>query len=270
MGTALNQVCQSVGISCDQPSHTEVDVTDPDAIIGAIRLFTPDVVVNSVAMIGYDICENDPALAFGVNSLPASAMAKACADRDATFVQISTHAVFDGMATAPYSEEDVPNPLNCYAVTKYMAELFCRNLCKRHYVIRLPTLFGPRRNSRPGFVDKVLSRAVKGEKLRIAVDKIDSPTYSLDAARALVGMLQDCRPSGVYHLTNHGSVSYFDFVATMMRYIASSVEITAVNDGDFPFQGRKPLGTSMLSVRLPQMRSWQDALQEYLGSEGYN
>jgi dTDP-4-dehydrorhamnose reductase len=268
MGTAIDRVCQSVGIECIQPSHAEVDVTDGEALVEAIGRFSPDVVVNSVAMIGYDLCENEPDQAFRINSLPASAMAKICADRDLTFVQLSTHAVFDGCKDAPYTESDTPDPLNCYAATKYLAELFCRNLCPRHYVVRLPTLFGSRRNDRPGFVDKILSRAAMGEALRVAADKLDSPTYSLDAALGLVGILRDFRPYGVYHLANQGSVSYYDFVVTMMQTIGSPVKIMPVKDSDFPFQGLKPLRTAMASELLPAMRSWQDALQAYLEIEG--
>ena len=270
MGTAIERVSHSAGFECIQPSHAEVDVTNPDAVSEKIGEISPDVVINAVALIGYEICERDPAHAFTINSLPASFMAKTCEERKTSFIQLSTHAVFDGSKDGSYTEADSPNPLNSYAVTKFMAELFCRNLCERHYVVRLPTLFGPRRNQRPGFVDKVLERAANGEELRIAVDKIDSPTYSIDAARGLIGILRDARPHGVYHLANQGSVSYFDFVTTMMKCVASSGKITPVKDSDFPFQGRKPLRTSMSSERLPALRSWRDALQEYLVNEGYN
>lgn len=269
MGTALDRVCTDAGITCIQPSHAEVDVTDPDALGGAVRRFSPDVVVNAVAMIGYDLCEKDPVGAFRVNSLPASTIAKLCDERDIVFVQLSSHAVFDGSKDVPYTELDHPNPLNSYAATKYLAELYCRNLCRRHYVVRLPTLFGPRRNSRPGFVDKVLARGGQGAELRIAADKIDSPTYSVDAACGLLGILRDNLPYGVYHLANQGSVSYYDFVATMMRRVNPEVIITPVNDSEFPFQGKKPLRTAISSGLLPAMRGWQDALQEYLDSEGY-
>jgi dTDP-4-dehydrorhamnose reductase len=228
------------------------------------------VVINAVALIGYDLCESDPVEAFRVNSLSASYLAKACEERNLTFVQLSTHAVFDGMKDTPYTELDSPNPLNCYAATKHMAELFCRNLCQRYYVVRLPTLFGPRRNNRPGFVDKVLERIGKGEPLRIASDKIDSPTYSLDAASALIRMLQESSPYGVYHLANHGSVSYFDLVATILQMTGSEASLTSVKDSDFPFSGKKPLKTSMTSEKLQPLRSWEDALKSYLENEGRN
>ncbi|MBT0666522.1 NAD(P)-dependent oxidoreductase [Geobacter pelophilus] len=268
MGTALDRVCRTVGFECLQPSHAAIDVTDADAVAGAIDKFAPAVVMNAVALIGYDLCENDPVEAFRINSLPASHLAKACAAREITFVQFSTHAVFDGAKDGPYSEQDSPNPLNSYAATKYLAELFCRNLCPRHYVVRLPTLFGPRRNDRLGFADKVLERIGKGEPLRIAVDKIDSPTYSLDAASRIIAVLQESLPYGVYHLANHGSASYFEFVAKILQIKGAAAVLLAAKDSDFPFQGKKPLKTAMTSAKLHNLRPWEDALQAYLENEG--
>jgi dTDP-4-dehydrorhamnose reductase len=268
MGTAIERVCHFADIECIQPSHAEVDVTDVDAVADSIAKFGPSVVINAVALIGYDLCENDPVNAFRINSLPASYMAKSCEARSITFVQLSTHAVFDGRKDGPYTEQDVPNPLNSYAATKFLADIYCRNLCSRHYIVRLPTLFGPRRNDRPGFVDKVLELAAKGAALRIADDKIDSPTYSLDAAAGLIGILRESLPFGLYHLANQGSVSYFDFVAMLLRFTGSAAVLTPSKDSDFSFQGKKPLKTAMISEKLQSLRKWEDALQEYLGKEG--
>lgn len=267
MGTALDHVCREEEITCIQLSHADLDVTDCTAVVESIAKFAPTVVINAVALIGYDVCESNPLEAFRINSLPASIMAKACEKNGITFVQLSSHAVFDGRKEAAYTEDDLPNPLNSYGVTKYMAELYCRNLCQRHYVMRLPTLFGLRRNDRPGFVDKVLEWINGGENLCIAADKIDSPTYSLDAARAVVGLLIDRHPHGIYHLANDGAVSYFDFVTTIAQLLGSTAKITPVKDSYFPFIGQKPLRTAMNSSRIPPLRPWQDALQDYLSIE---
>lgn len=267
MGTALDHVCRERDITCVQLSHEDVDVTERAAVIKAIVQFAPSVVINAVALIGYDVCESNPLEAFRVNSLPASVMAQACEENGIVFVQLSTHAVFDGRKEGAYTEEDLPNPLNSYAATKYLAELYCRNLCRRHYVVRLPTLFGPRRNDRPGFVDKILARINCCEELCIAADKIDSPTYSLDAAHALVELLTDQRPHGTYHLANQGAVSYFNFVTTIAQLLGAKVKITPAKDSDFPFIGQKPLKTAMTSDRIPSLRDWRAALQDYLSKE---
>ena len=267
MGTALQHACSATGTAYLELHHADIDVTDQAAVIDAVARFAPTAVINAVALIGYDICEKDPTEAFRINSLPASFMARACEERGVTFVQLSSHAVFDGNLDEPYTENHSPNPVNGYAATKYLGELYCRNLCSRHYVMRLPTLFGPRRNKRPGFVDKVLERIYKGESLRIADDKIDSPTYSFDAAHALIEILENALPYGTYHLSNAGSISYFDFVAHIVRALGSDVQVSRAKDSDFPCLGLKPLKTAMGSVKLPPLRGWQEALHDYLTNE---
>lgn len=267
MGTALDRVCREMDIPCLQLGHAELDATDRDAVVGAMVTYAPSVVINCVAMIGYDVCEKDPLEAFRVNSLPASIMAQACENNAITFIQLSSHAVFDGRKEGAYTEDDIPNPLNSYAATKYLAELYCRNFCRRHYVIRLPTLFGPRRNNRPGFVDKIMERITRGDDLYVAVDKIDSPTYSLDAARELMKILTGQLQHGTYHLANKGAVSYFDFATTLAHLLGSKAKIIPVSDSYFPFAGLKPLRTAMASNRMAPIRSWYDALYDYLGIE---
>jgi dTDP-4-dehydrorhamnose reductase len=267
MGTAIQEACRRSGIDCIAPSRGDCDVTDPAAVAGAMERWAPTVVINAVALIGYDLCETDPALAFRVNSLPASLLARACGGW-ITLVQLSSHAVFDGLAETPYTEDDPPNPLNGYGATKLLGELYCRNLAPRHYVVRLPTLFGPRRNARPGFVDKVLERIDRGETLRIATDKLDSPTFSLDAAREILALLEEGAPYGTYHLANSGTVSYYDFVAALAGFLGADVSLTPARDRDFPAICPKPLRTPLASVRRPPLRGWQEALAEYLRNEG--
>ena len=264
MGTAMEAVCAREGIVCIAPSHGDCDVTDPGAVVAALDRWQPTTVINGVALIGYEPCEADPLLAFRVNSLPAAIMARACAERGIVFVQMSSHAVFDGRAEEPYTEDDPPNPQNGYGATKLLGELYCRNLASRHYLVRLPTLFGPRRNNRPGFVDKVLGRIDRGEPLRIATDKLDSPTYSLDAAREIVALLQEEAPFGTYHLTNSGPVSYHDFVVALVELVGAKVVVEPALDSDFPACCKKPLRTPLVSVRRRPLRGWREALAEYL------
>jgi dTDP-4-dehydrorhamnose reductase len=268
MGTAIREVCVREGIACAAPEHGDCDVADESAVNRAIARLAPAVVINAVALIGYDLCEADPTLAFQVNSLPASIMARACAAREITFVQLSSHAVFDGQADRAYTEDDPPNPLNGYGATKYLAELYCRNLCPRHYIIRLPTLFGPRSNDRAGFIDKVLARLDRGEQLRIASDKIDSPTFSLDAALELLALLQEESPFGTYHLANSGAISYYEFVTTLTALLGSGVNVQPALDREFPAVCPKPLRTALATVRRQPLRGWREALAEYLTREG--
>lgn len=266
VGTAVEVVCQRKHIDCISLNHNDIDITDYFAVERIIDKYSPDAVVNSVAVIGINLCEDNPALAFEINAIAVYHLAKYAEHKEIILVQPSSHAVFDGLKDGYYTEDDRPNPINVYSLTKYMAEVFTQKLCKRHYIIRFPTLFGPRKNKSLGFVDKVFEKIKKGEKLQIANDKIDSPTYTLDAVEQLIFLLEEKMPYGIYHLANSGKVSYYDFVKNLKDLLGNDVELSRAKDRDFPASGYKPLKTAMKSIKLPPLRPWEDALAEYVNN----
>lgn len=264
LGTSLVVAAESAGVECVELGHQELEITDYRAVEKAVADSHPDAVINCVAVVGINPCEEDPVRAFNINAIAPSYIAKVCNGRDIVFVQPSTHAVFDGTKDGYYTEEDLVRPLNIYSGSKYMAELFAQGLCRKYYVVRLPTMFGPRRNQKFGFVDKVLKRIENREEIKIAADKIDSMTYSIDGAGRLIWMLKEQVPYGLYHLANHGGVSYCDFVKKMVEFLDADVRVVAAKDDDFPALGYKPKKTAMTSVKLQPMRSWDKALEDYV------
>lgn len=265
MGTALEEACRVARIDFTGIPHVDADVTDADRVADIIRGQRPNAVVNCVAMIGNGPCEAAPARAFDVNANAAYYMAGACAELGAAFVQPSSHAVFDGTKDGPYTEDDLPRPVNIYAGSKLAAEQFALGLCAHAYVVRLPTLFGPRRNAGAGFADKMFGRLRAGQTVKVAADKIDSPTYTMDAAGRILEILAGGLPSGVYHVANDGAVSYHEFIRRLAELAGCRGQVVACRDADFPAPGRKPLRTAMRSVKLPPMRRWEDALADYVG-----
>jgi dTDP-4-dehydrorhamnose reductase len=266
IGTAVETVCRNAGIDYIGLNHNDIEVTDDASINKMIEKYAPDVVINSVAIIGINPCENNPVEAFKINSIVASTMAKVCNNSDIIFAQPSSHAVFDGTKNGYYTEDDVPRPINTYSMSKYVAELYAVNLCRKHYVVRFPTMFGSRRNNRTGFCDKVLEKINKGQELRVADDKIDSMTYTIDAAERLISMLKQKMPYGVYHIANAGMISYYSFVKKLIELLEVDAKLVAAKDSDFPALGYKPLKTAMKSVKLPPMRSWEQALSEFVSN----
>ena len=266
VGTAVELACKGRNIDYIGLDHNDVEITNLGAVRKTIDRYSPDVIINSVAIIGINICETNPLHAFDVNAIAVYHMAKYSEARGIAFVQPSSHAVFDGTKEGYYTEHDLPKPISIYSTSKYLSEIFAMNLCKKHYILRFPTMFGVRRNKNPGFVDKVIDNIKKGERLKIADDKIDSMTYALDVAERLVSMLEDKVPYGIYHLANSGMASYYDFVKKLIELLGADVELIKAKDGDFPALGYKPLKTAMKSVKLPPMRSWEDALSDYVSN----
>jgi dTDP-4-dehydrorhamnose reductase len=263
-GTAFEALCLQRNHTLLALSGKDLDITDNDALRKAFDEFSPEVVVNSVAIVGINPCEADPVRAFAVNTIPVHTMALLCGERNITLVQPSTHAVFDGLKQLPYYEEDLPDPRNIYAMSKYAAEKIAYYYTTRHYVVRFPTLFGERRNTSFGFCDKVIMWLREGREIKIAEDKIDSPTFTRDAARQVLSLLEDERPYGLYHIANQGSVSYYTLACRIASILGNPSRITPVSDADFPSPAFKPLRTALASNRLVPMRAWDDALVEYL------
>ncbi|MBT4932967.1 MAG: NAD(P)-dependent oxidoreductase [Rhodospirillaceae bacterium] len=266
-GTAFEAACASRNVDFTGLSHQDIDILNHGDVEALISKQKPDVIINSVAMVGINPCEEDPGKAFALHATAALNMIKESAAINATFIQTSSHAVFDGSKDEPYTEDDTPRAGNVYAVSKYAAEMFASTWCPKHYVVRFPTMYGPRRNASPGFVDKVLQWIDEGRELQIAHDKIDSPTYVKDAAEAVLELALNKRPYGTYHIANEGIVSYFDFIKQLAALLGASNKVHPVKDADFPSLAPKALKTSMRSIKLEPLRLWNHALEDYVENE---
>ena len=203
-GTAFSKICKDINnVNLVELSHSDIDVLDEKKVYDCINTLQPDVVINAVSIVGINPCEEKPDLSFSIHATAVRSMAIASEKANAIFVQTSSHAIFDGTSDVPYVESDIPNAGSIYAVSKYSGELIASMWCKKHYIVRFPTMYGPRRNKSFGFVDKVISWLHEGSELNIASDKIDSPTYSLDAALAVYDIIDNDMPYGIWHISNY-------------------------------------------------------------------
>lgn len=263
-GTEFSNACVLRDHELVEPTRQEIDLTDAASVQKFLEVSRPDVVVNAAALVNMTLCEEEPQTAFAIHASAVLGLANTCADQDAVLVQTSTHAVFDGTKVGAYSEQDLPNPRNVYAVSKYAGEQFAQNISPKHYVARFPTMFGQRRNEAFGFVDKVIQWLDGGDDLRIADDKIDSPTYARDAADRILDMIEQGAPFGLYHLFNEGRVSYYEFVVSLRDLLGKQNVIHRCKDADFSGKGLKSLNTALTTINGKPMRPWRDALSAYL------
>ncbi|MBI3997407.1 MAG: dTDP-4-dehydrorhamnose reductase, partial [Armatimonadetes bacterium] len=172
----------------------------------------PDAVINAAAFTRVDDCESEPERAFWVNTYAVRNLAQVCADLGCVLVHVSTDYVFDGMKTTPYTEDDPPNPLSVYGVSKLAGEYFVRALTPRHYVIRTSGLYGAAgaASRRGNFVETMLRLAADGRPIRVVEDCVLAPSSARDVARKIVKVLRTNR-FGLYHITNAGQCSWFEF-----------------------------------------------------------
>ncbi len=156
--------------------------------------------------------------------------------------------------------------LNIGKSGKYLGELFVSSICKKYYIIRFPTLYGKRSNNTKNFVDMVIEKLSKNEELKIATDRIDSPTYAKDAASLLLEIIFNKKEYGIYHLSNEGQVSYYEFVDKIKEILKSNSNITKVKYSNFYSHASQSLRTAFKSNKLKSIRSWDKAIREYLKS----
>jgi len=265
-GTEFINACNKFKkkISLKYYPSKKLNVLDSKILNQKINILKPNVIINSSAIVGINQCENLYEKAFAINSIGALNLAKICRIKNIVLVQTSTHAVFDGEKKGYYIEKDKPKPNNVYSGSKYLSEAFVSSICKKYYIIRFPTLFGDRSNKLSGFVDKVVKQLKNNKTLKIASDKIDSPTYAKDAAIKLLEILLKEKPFGTYHLANKGKVSYLEFVKYIKFRLNSKSKIISVKDSYFASDGFKPLRTALRSSKIKNFRHWKLALKEYI------
>jgi dTDP-4-dehydrorhamnose reductase len=258
-------------------TRAEADLHDT-AVVGArLDAVRPDVVVNCAADNRVDAAESDARDAIAVNALGVAALARHCRDRDALLVHVSTDYVFDGRATHPYAEDDAPNPLGAYARTKLAGELLAQALAPRHAILRVAGLYaeGGSRGKGGNFVDKVLAQARAGKPLRIVSDQVTAPTWARDVAEAMVRLVPriaaGAAPHGVYHVTNAGACSWWEFAQAALEMAGVRADLTAISTAELNAPAPRPAYSVLANGRLaaagePALRSWREALRAYLGS----
>lgn len=192
-------------------TRAQVDLSDPnqaEAGLAAYAFGVGDVVVNCAASTDVDGCERDHDLARKINAESPERIARLCAERGTRLVHIGTDYVFDGSLDRPYSEEDEPNPLSHYGVTKLEGDRAVLAASALHSVVRVSWVFGP---DKPSFVDAIVRRALTSPEAAAVHDKTSSPSYTEDMAHWLEALVKPSSPGGIYHLCNSGTCSWRDY-----------------------------------------------------------
>ncbi len=243
----------------------EDDITAP-AIRDRIAEFQPELIVHAAAYTDVDGCETNPELAFRVNAFGTQNVALAARQAGAALLHISTNEVFDGTRREAYREWDAVNPLSTYARTKAAAEQIVRDLAGgRFYIVRVAWLFGP---GGVNFITKILAGAAKHGALRVAADEFGNPTYAPDLAAACA-RLAATGHYGIYHLTNAGFCSRFEFAQAIMRAAGKpDLPVTPILSAEWPRPSRPPLHAILANTAAAALgitlRPWQEAIGEYV------
>jgi dTDP-4-dehydrorhamnose reductase len=253
-----------------------LDVTDPAAVAERIAALAPAVVLNTAAYNKVDLAEDEPDAAWRTNALAVRSLAAACDAAEALLVHFSTDYVFGLAAATPWREEDPPCPTSVYAVTKLAGEHFARRT-RRHAVIRTCGLYGLRGAGGKGtnFVETMLRLGAAEKPIRVVGDQVLAPTATRDLAALVAALVErwlgDPRPEllGVYHATNAGSCSWFEFAAEIFRRSGLRPDLAPISTADYGAKAPRPpysvlANDHVARVGLAPLRPWQEALAAYL------
>lgn len=250
-------------------SRAELDITNLAAVRSAVEGY--DVVINAAAYTRVDDAESNEDAAFAVNATGAGNLALAAAENGAILVQISTDYVFDGTATTPYPEDTPRGPVSAYGRSKAEGErLVLTANGARSYIVRTAWLYGAHG---PNFAKTMLGLAATREQVAVVTDQVGQPTWTLDLARKIVEMIDVSAPYGIYHGTNTGEASWFDFAREVFSNAGLDPDrVTPTDSSAFIRPAPRPaysvLGHDAWDAAdLDPLRDWREALAEAMDDE---
>lgn len=246
--------------------RAELDVTNLDAVRAAS--VGHDVIINASAYTKVDDAESDEEAAYAVNATGAANLATAAAENGALLVQVSTDYVFDGSATTPYAENEPLNPVSAYGRTKAEGERLALEANPgRTYIVRTAWLYG---QHGPNFVKTMLRLAGTHDTVSVVNDQVGQPTWTLDLARQMVALIDADGPAGIYHGTNSGQASWFDFTKEIFRLSGlDPARVLPTDSSSFVRPAPRPAysvlaHSTWAGAGLKAMRDWKEALADAL------
>lgn len=251
---------EAIGVDID-----EMDITDADSVDRVIREAAPDAVIHCAAYTAVDAAEENEDLCRKVNAVGPRNIAGVCKDLDIKMIQISTDYVFDGQGERPWEPDDACGPKSVYGQTKYEGELAVMELLEKYFIVRIAWVFGINGKN---FVKIMLNLAKNHDTIRVVNDQFGSPTYTYDLAKLLVDMVLT-EKYGIYHATNEGICSWYEFACAIFEEAGVRVNVVPVTTQEYGAKANRPANSRMSKEKLTEngfdrLPEWRDALRRYI------
>jgi dTDP-4-dehydrorhamnose reductase len=244
----------------------QLDITNREQIQRLFAEIEPNVVINCAAFTSVDVCEVEVEKAYVVNGIGPYYLGMEANKYKAKLIHISTDYVFSGDQSLPYKEDDVTNPHTIYGKSKLLGEELLQRNCCNFLIIRTSWLYG---HEGKNFVNTMVELSKKMSSLKVVCDQVGSPTYTKDVAIAILSLMSD--KTGIYHVTNSGSCSWYEFAEEIMKQINPSVEVIPIGSEEYVYKTPRPSYSVLSTNRLNQsginLRNWESALIDYLKKE---
>lgn len=266
LGKEIVKQCSIMGHEVTGVTHNQLDICNQQQVEGLFSVDHPDVVINCASYNQVDKCEEDLAyrIAYQVNVLGVQNLACAAQKYGKSLVHFSTDYVFDGTKHTPLDETAKTNPLNRYGYTKLMGEKAALKHCEKSYIIRTAWLYGDGSN----FVKTMLRLAQERDTLAVVNDQHGTPTSTVDLSKVILALIET-NAFGLYHATNEGSCTWFEFAKEIFERKGCCVNIKPITSEEYASKAIRPKYSVLYNANLARLglnlfRDWHDALMEYL------
>lgn len=265
LGQCLKVVAERRGIAeVFFPAEQDANILDESALHFLLIKEQPAFVINCAAYTAVDKAEDEVELSKAINDTGAGNLASVCAINGATLVHVSTDFVFEGNTVKLLKEDDEAKPINVYGVTKLEGEKAVAAKLTAHFIIRTSWLYSEYANN---FVKTMLKLGAERDELNIIADQVGTPTYAIDLANAIYDIIESGQTGyGIYHYSNEGVTSWFDFATAIFDISRTQVRVNPIPGATYPTKATRPPFSVMdkskikttFNIKVPY---WRDSLK---------
>lgn len=272
LGSELKEISvQFPGFDFTYTDIAELDITNPDTVSSFVSYLKPQYLVNCAAYTAVDKAETDVSTATLINKTAVGILAKASANVGCRIIHVSTDYVFDGRGPRPYTEENPTDPQSVYGATKLEGELLCLDNNPESLIIRTSWLYSAFGNN---FVKTMLRLGNERPEIGVIVDQIGTPTNAADLAKAILTIISSVESGekeylpGIYHYSNEGVASWFDFTKAIFEFQGTDCEVKPIASEEFPSPVQRPAFSVLNKSKIKKVYGltipyWRDSLRDY-------
>lgn len=246
-------------------SRAELDLVDATQTKDIFKQYEPVYCINCSAYTAVDQAEEDAAKAFEVNEIAVKNLAYTCLEYQTTLIHISTDFVFDGTSSTPLTEDLPTSPVNVYGLSKRKGEQHIQEIMKQYYIIRTSWLYSEKANN---FVKTMLKLSESRNELNVIYDQIGTPTYAMDLANVIVKIIyEELKTYGLYHYSNEGVASWYDFAKAVFEIAGVSIRVNPVASAAFVTKAKRPHYSVLDKSKIKTVLGveglyWRDSLEK--------
>jgi dTDP-4-dehydrorhamnose reductase len=250
---------------------SDIDVCDKNICNDVLFRIKPNLIINTAAFHQVDVCEDEVAKAFEVNVAGLKNLAEIALSIDAALMHFSTDFVFGGYdKSTPFTENDCPAPVSVYSISKLAGEFVLRYMMKKYYLLRVCGLYGHSGSLGKGynFVELMIRLANEGKDIKVVDDQVLTPTSTKDIAEKLYELIQT-EKYGLYHMTNSGSCSWYEFACEIFKQAGLAPNISPTTSESFGSKAKRPAysvldNKNLRAAGFTDLRPWKEALADYI------